>query len=175
MHNTRLQLTIASIWIVLALSAMPALAINKCIDQMGNVTYQDTKCPQGASEKAIKTQQARPLGTRAVSADAGTPLADDNSKDEAILKLVSVESTFDGCSSASPEFSRSHASTLEAWRSKNATMLQQYGKSQRYALLMERGRNQAQTLLATGGKENLAAFCEGRFIPMLKSRIGLSQ
>ncbi len=46
----------AAFLLACALATGPSWAINKCTDADGKVSYQESKCAEGASAKAIKRQ-----------------------------------------------------------------------------------------------------------------------
>src|SRR6185295_13879688 len=59
----------------LAFCAADALAITKCIDKAGKVTYQDGKCPDDSKTDALKTPiplSPPPMSTGSASDSAGS-------------------------------------------------------------------------------------------------------
>jgi hypothetical protein len=145
----------------LAWAASDARAINKCIDKKGQVTYQETRCPDDA--KANELKDPPPPG------DSGPVPLKDDPEDPHMLDLVSVMVGYEGCTKASPDFATIHAAQYEAWRTGNAKYFARLEQSPRYQQVLANGRksNAAQPLDSPEFAEKYARFCNVQFIPML--------
>jgi Domain of unknown function (DUF4124) len=147
----------------LALAAADAAAINKCVDRGGKVTYQDAGCPDDARQDTVKAP------------DAPVPSAVSNGAvdEETALGLASVQSTFEGCTAVSPEFSTMYASDYDKWRAVNEALLAKVERSPRYQQILQNGRDQRreQGVLPPGNMERFAQYCNVQFIPALRKAI----
>lgn len=156
--------------IFLTLAAQSAEAINKCVDGGGNVSYQETTCPEDANQQDLKLPHQ--ASTEKAPSKTSGPAANDSSEDATILDLVSVISTYEMCAKVSPDFTEKNASIFKAWNTQNAKNLARFEKSERYKLLLENGRRQSAQQMQTPGIGNqLTKFCEVQFIPVLKSTV----
>ncbi len=168
---------------LLALAAPHALAVNKCIDKTGSVKYQADPCPDTATQQVITGQkpisgggEATPLATNGPSgasapaaASAKKLAADDTSEDGPMLELVSTQTTFEGCSEASPGFAQRNAGVYNAWRAKNAVAMARYENTPRYKLLLENGRTQ----MRGQPLERMAGFCDSQVVERMKGLAGV--
>lgn len=156
-------------WSLLLIFFLPApdvaLAINKCIDKAGNISYQEGRCPDNAKHDTVKVPAVKPS---VVKPDAR---ALDGNDDKKILDLVSTQSTLEGCALAAPDFANKFRPEISAWKSANATDLARYERTPRYQEMLDRGRTQSQQMLQPGVREKLARFCEAQFIPALKNTL----
>ena len=158
----------------LALATPDAWAINKCVDKAGKVTYQQDKCPEDAKQEVLKAPPSRPSTNASSKSPAPSgPAADDDRDDAAILELVSVQTGYEGCVGASPDFTQRHGAVYAEWRAGNAAALARLERSERYQLILENGRKQLREpeWHMPGVREKLAKFCEFQFIPVLKKKI----
>lgn len=154
----------------LTLTANSASAINKCVDSGGNVTYQESACPENDNQQDIKLRQ-QPSTVKSASKEHG-PTANDSSEDATILELVSVQTTYELCTKVSPAFAEKNAPLLKEWNAQNSAKLARFEKSERYKLLLENGRSQsAQHMQMPGIGTQLAKFCEVQFLPALRNNI----
>lgn len=152
-------------------AAGDALAVNKCVDVEGNISFQDQPCPDGAATETIDPRTGAAVSP-ALPVFGEGPEADDDSEDEAILALVSVQATYEGCAMVSEGFAERHAALLARWKTANATALAQFGNSGRHRMLMERGLQQMRLGAASSARTQLARFCEVQFIPSLVPTLG---
>jgi hypothetical protein len=143
----------------LALAAGDAAAINKCVDRGGKVTYQDGKCPDDARQDTVKTPEA----------PAPSAAPDSAADEETALGLASIQSTFDGCAAASPEFSTLYASDYDKWREMNKALLAKVERSPRYQQVLDNARDQRQRQgMLPGKSEKFAQYCTVQFLPTLR-------
>ena len=61
-----LQITV----VMLSISSAPVFAVNKCVDESGNVSYQQTSCPETDQSNHVELDRA-PAGTQAAAAGKG--------------------------------------------------------------------------------------------------------
>lgn len=155
----------------LAVLSGSAWSINRCVDADGAISYQDQPCPDGVASETIDVRTGAVVSPPLPEVGEG-PEAGDESEDEAILALVSIQATFEGCALASEGFSERHGELLARWRQANVHQLARYGRSGRYHELFERGMQRMRLGAAGDSRSALAAFCEGQFIPQLVSTLG---
>jgi hypothetical protein len=154
----------------LALASAPALAINKCVDKAGKVTYQEGRCPDDTTENQLKGLPPPDDPGAASPRAAGTAGSKgDDPEDPHMLNLVSVLISYEGCTKASPDFAASHAAQYDAWRTGNAKYLARLEHSARYQEVLANGRKQnaSQPLDSPEFREQYTRFCNVQFIPML--------
>ncbi len=156
--------------ILLMLPAPEAMAISKCIDNAGKITYLEGECPDNEKQQALKVQP-RPTNEASTNPLSSGPAADDDRQDGAILELVSVQATYEWCAAASPDFSQQHAAIYTAWREANAGALAKFENSGRYKHLLENGRRQQNAQSMPGASKEIVRFCETQFIPVLQSNV----
>ena len=60
-----LKVVWASVWVLGGCAALPALAVNRCKDAQGNVTFSDTPCPNAAEGGKIEVNPATGGGANA--------------------------------------------------------------------------------------------------------------
>jgi hypothetical protein len=150
--------------------ALPAAAINKCVDANGKTSYQEGACPEGAKQGTLKLDPApAPKGAAA----AGPLSPEEDKEDPRMLEFVATQGTFDSCVEASPGFEKRHADTYNAWRRAHAQLVEHLSRSPRYQAVLERSRNQnrEKVLRVPEGAQKLAQFCEAQFIPGLKNTL----
>ena len=161
--------------LALLVFALQAEAVNKCVDKDGRVSYQEAKCPHDAKEQvlALPSRAQTAASARRAGASAAGPVANDPREDEAILQLASVQSGYEGCVAASPDFAARHEAVYSAWRKANAAGLEKYEGSERYRQILENGRKQLRSpnWNMPGVQAKLAQFCDAQFIPALKDRL----
>jgi hypothetical protein len=159
-------------WIALGLAMVvgPALAINKCVDKSGKVTYQEDKCPDDSKQDALKTPIAAP------KAAPRTPAVEEDPGNDAVLRLASDRATLDSCEEAAPGFLVQYREDVDAWRAFHAKALARDEQTPRYRELVDRGRSQLrdQMLRIPGAGEKIGRFCHAQFIPALRRTIGKS-
>jgi hypothetical protein len=157
----------------LAWGATGALAINKCTDKTGKVTYQDKKCPDDVKADELKglpppadeaPAAAKGAGTAKSSAEEGDDPADPHMGD-----LVSVMVGYEGCTKAFPDFAGIHATQYSTWRTANAKYFARLEKSARYQEELENGRKEMlkQPFDSPEFIQGYTNFCNKQFIPML--------
>jgi hypothetical protein len=155
----------------LALAATDALAINKCVDKAGKVTYQNGRCPEDAKQEVVKV--APPADPApAAAAPGAVPRAaqapDADPEDPRMLDLVSVLVGYEGCVRASPDFAKVRAAQYDRWRAGNAKLLARLEHSARYQEILEGARKrQREEPDAPGKHEQQLRFCNVQFPPML--------
>lgn len=164
-------LTLAAACLLLALNAGDAWSVNKCVDADGHVSFQDQPCPEGVTSDIVDPRTGAVVSPPLPEFGDG-PDVEDESQDEAILELVSVQATYEGCAMVSAGFAERHAPVLARWKSANATPLAQFGNSGRYRTLMERGLERMRLGAAGNARTRLASFCEGQFIGELAQTLG---
>lgn len=157
--------------LLLAFTANAAWAVNKCVDADGNISFQDQPCPEGVDAAVIDTRTGLAVSPPLPEVGEG-PDADDESEDEAILELVSVQATYEGCNNVSDGFADRHGALLAQWKTANAMVLARYGNSGRYRQLLERGLERMRLGAAGNARTQLATFCEGQFVTALAQTQG---
>jgi hypothetical protein len=169
MVSRRLAPAFAAVCLALAL---PAGAINKCVDARGRVTYQEADCAEGARQDTLKID-AGPRAAPAGEAAKAPPLAPEEDKeDPRLLDLVATQVTYESCAEADPAFGERHGATYDAWRKGYAEFFRHIDRSPRYQAVLERGREQSRNQYrAPVNRERLAKFCESQFIPVLESQV----
>ena len=114
-----------------ALAAMDAMAINKCVDPSGKVTYQDDKCPD--ETKKGKVRAAPPSSAEKL------PARDD--MDDADLNSMAVAVAYmERCGALSPAYARNAAAVMEAYRLKHAASLARYERTKPFQDILRDSR-----------------------------------
>ena len=151
----------------LVLAALPAHAINKCVDKTGKITYQEGRCPDDAKQNQVQIL--------APPDDAGAALPGKNDvggadpEDSNMLNLVAVIVGYESCTKLQPDFATIHAQQYEEWRAANTKYLARLEHSARYQELLVQGRkeNAAQPANSPEFLEQHERYCNVQFIPML--------
>jgi len=149
--------------------ALPAAAINKCVDEKGKTTYQEGACAEGAKQGTVKIDAAPAAKAAAPDTKPLSPAED--KEDPRLLDLVSTQAGYDTCVEASPGFGERHAAEYDAWRGSRAELFARLARSPRYQATLVRAHAQTrdQFLRVPGGMQKLAQFCEAQFIPALRN------
>lgn len=151
-----------------------ALAINKCVDKAGKVSYQEDRCPDDAKADVIKVAPAPdappapPVATGAAPAKGGA----DEPDDPRLQDLAATQAAYEGCTFSAPDFAQRNGVAYEAWRKSRSELFAKLEGSQKYQAQLEDGRKKARSQIATipGAREKMVAFCEEQFMPSLKAK-----
>jgi hypothetical protein len=138
----------------LALAALPAHALNKCVGKDGKVAYQDAPCD--ADAKASK-----PIAPPASDNASSGPIFEEGTTDDHVFDVAAVESTIQTCSAKISDFGRRQAAAINAWRA---------SRPKGYALLNSSSKHQEtlRTMIAMQVPVTTAASCE-EFAAKLKA------
>jgi hypothetical protein len=168
----------------LAFCAADALAITKCIDKAGKVTYQDGKCPDDSKTDALKTPiplSPPPMSTGSASDSAASSASSGGSEsneptgkeDPAMMEAAATQFTFDNCDVASPGFTGRNGETYIGWRTQAGTLLSKYESTPEYQRAVENGRAKFRNNIVPSSValQNFAKTCETQFLPGLKNAL----
>jgi hypothetical protein len=161
-------------------SSPAALAVNKCVDESGRTAYQDKPCPSDAEQHTLDLRGSEPRAARPTTGDADDaasttvdtgPGVEDESEDQAILALVSMQTGYELCARASDDFADRHAGTLAAWQRVNAVEIARLEPSPRYRMILANGRRQVeqQAAMMMSARAQLVSFCEVQFMPQMQA------
>ncbi|QJR10764.1 hypothetical protein DSM104443_01833 [Usitatibacter rugosus] len=167
----------------LAFFAADALAITKCIDKAGKVTYQDGKCPDDSKTDALKTPiplspppmssgSAESSGSSGSSGSGGST-EPTGTEDPAMMELAGTQSTFDNCDVASPGFTGRNGETYIGWRTQAGTLLSKWEATPEYQRAVENGRAKFRNNVVPSSiaLQNFAKTCETQFLPGMKNAL----
>ena len=156
----------------LALAAMPAHALNKCIDRHGKVSYQSAPCPGQSREEKVTIMPGPARAAAAPKVDpavaAGLVPASGDRPDPRMDEVVSTVATYEGCASASPAFARANDAHYQAWRDANAELLERLPRSRHYMTVLQAERVRvAGRLGEQGTRKAFLASCETELAPAI--------
>lgn len=151
----------------LALCALDAAAINKCVDRNGKVTYQEAECPKDDKAQTIRPQTGGGPAPeeKEETAETRKPVnpADDDKDDPRMMMTVSTLANYETCS-MEPAFNEKHGATFNNWRSRNKENLARLERSVKYQGVLEQMRNQVRTQ-AVASPDKFTTFCDATFAP----------
>jgi hypothetical protein len=162
----------------LALAALDAQAINKCVDRAGKVTYQEAPCAGQAKQQAMKVPvpattkahapAAPPPPSRDTESSGGVlPRAQDRDN-PALQELASTLALYEGCQAVDPVLVGKHRAEYEAWRMRNREAIEELPRSRRYMVALQSARQRVQGELSV--KDTRAEFvrrCESQLLSTL--------
>ena len=129
------------------LAATHALAVNKCVDKTGKVTYQEDKCPDEAKSNVLKAVPASPR-----------MLSPEEDQDSAQLNtIVWAVSSIERCSQVSPAYARNTAKALEDYRREQAQWFARLERSPRYQQMLRDNRARTAEILKDPAKRQQEA------------------
>jgi hypothetical protein len=135
---------------LLALCAMPAAAINKCVGKDGKITYQDDKCPDDAKAGAMKEP----------SVASGMLPPEEDPENASLNTLVWAISAMELCSQASPAYAQNAAKAMAEYRRENAQWFARLERSKRYQEILREARaRNAQKLKDPAQRREAAETC----------------
>jgi len=163
----------------LVLAALPAHAINKCIDRHGKVSYQAAPCPESSKQEKVSVMPgpapSPAQGAAAAKAPAFGPTGllseGEDRADPRMDAIVSTLATYEGCEIAAPQFARENAAKYAAWRAENAQLLDRLPHSGRYIKILQIERSRVQNQLGDpAARKAFAGSCESKLGPVLSPK-----
>jgi hypothetical protein len=161
----------------LALAALDAQAINKCVDGAGKVTYQEGPCAGQAKQQAMKVPvpaakapapAAKAAPSRDTESSGGVLARAQDRENPALQAVASTLALYEGCQAADPALVAKHRAEYEAWRTRNREAIDELPRSRRYMVTLQSARQRVEGELSV--KDTRAEFvrrCESQLLPTL--------